>query len=423
MASPDVSAEAAKLIGIDNAIIFHADVESLSSHSAIPPNLSECDAVRLALAHDPRVQVALAKVRVAEADAKQARLLPNPILNVDARFRTHPGDNTAFETTLSGDLIGLLQKPGQIGAADKRLREAASDALTTVLDLIAEVQSACVNASATDEQIQNAHRRQELLGQLREIAAKRLKAGEIGRLDVLTLDAQLAQGELDLADLEVQRADARLLLARLIGQPRANPDFSLAPRPEPVAEPLAPESDWIDAALAHRPEIASKIWELKALGDDYAVASFSPITGSSLGVHAEHDPNWRVGPALDIPLPFFDFGQASRAKVTAQQIAARHDLLQKQRESIEETRLAYSSCSHARRSLDNARQKLLPLQQQQLDQARHLYQVGETDLGTLLLAQSDYTTALSKIIDLQQKAALARIKLDRAVGGAAIAPR
>jgi len=49
--------------------------------TALAGTLTPEAAVRLALAHDPRIQAALANVRVAEADANQARLLPNPIPN------------------------------------------------------------------------------------------------------------------------------------------------------------------------------------------------------------------------------------------------------------------------------------------------------------------------------------------------------
>src|SRR4051794_9813828 len=79
MPPPDVTADAAALTGIDGAIAFNGEPEA-------PPadgdDLSLARAVRLALSHDPRVRAALAKVRVAEAEANQARLLPNPILTL-----------------------------------------------------------------------------------------------------------------------------------------------------------------------------------------------------------------------------------------------------------------------------------------------------------------------------------------------------
>jgi len=221
---------------------------------------------RLALAHDPRLQADLARVRAAVAESNQARLLPNPILNIDLRFPYSSGSNTAFEATLTGDLVSLLQKPGQIAAADKRLRASAADALTTALDVMSEVQQAYVAVQSVDAEIANAEKRGQILAQLRDLAKKRLDAGDGMRLDVLTLDAQIMEAQLDLSDLRLTRWEDRLTLAKLIGQPRSPAQWPLVPWEAPPAGAPATESAWIDAALKTRPELSSKRWELQALG-------------------------------------------------------------------------------------------------------------------------------------------------------------
>jgi outer membrane protein TolC len=417
-----VAAAVALQTGIQQAIVFREEPEPLDATPAPVAILSLPDAVRLALLHDPRIQQALAKVRIAEADADQVRLLPNPILNIDIRIPQQPGFNTAFEATLTGDLVSLLQKPGLIAAADKRLRISACDALTVVLDVIGEVQQSYASVQSTDAEVDTAQQRLDILQRLRAMAQERLTAGEGTRLDVLTLDAQLMQSTLDLADQRELAAEERLHLARLLGQPAAPANWQLSPIVAvPSSESLAPESDWIAAALRNRPELCGKAWELRALGDDLSAAAFSPFLGGDLGAHTERDPEWRTGPTLTIPLPIFDFGQASRARIHAQQVAARHDLLEQQREIVQDVRTSFAALQHACNALISVRDNLLPLQQQQLDQARKAYQAGETDLTTLLLAESDHQLALSKAIELREKAAVALYKLQRAAGGAAIA--
>ena len=419
---PDVSAEAARLTGLKNAITFRESEEPIDAAPLSGGPLTRQQAVRLALTRDPRIQVSLARVRVAEAEANQARLLPNPILTIDIRFPL-TDSNTAFEPTLTGDLIALLQKPNQIAAADNRLRGSAADAMTTVLDVISEVLEAYAAARTVDMEIDNAERRRQILQQLRDLAQKRLDAGEATRLDVLTLDAQLMQSTLDLSDLRMQRVEQRLILARLVGQSRGDAQWELSSLEPPTAAALAPESAWVDAAMVNRPEIRSRAWELKALGDDLAAASLSPLQGGAIGAHAEHDPDWRLGPTITTPVPIFDFGQAARAKVQAQRVAARHELAQEQLVVIEEVRVAYASYLHSREALADAQNKLLPLQRQQLEQARLAYQAGDVDLTTLLLAETDLQLTLSKIVELQEKVIVARVKLQRAAGGAAVADR
>lgn len=418
---PATQADISAATGIADAIMFRQDAEPLDAAPA-PAELSLAQAVRQALMHDPRFQQSLAEVRLAEADANQARLLPNPILAIDVRVPPEHGINTAFEATLTGDLVSLLQKPAQISAADKRLRASSADALTQALDIIIETQQAFIAAASADAEIQNAADRRKILQQLRDIAQNRLSAGEAARVDVLALDAQLAQSRLDLMDSQLARTSARLTLARLIGQPRGGIEWQLQSdlAAQSASGSMAPESAWIDVALQKRPEIQSKTWDLRALGDDLSAAAFSPFVGGEEGAHAEHDPLWRVGPTVTVPLPVFDFGQANRDRIEQQRVAARQGLLESERQIVEDVRQAYAAFAQAGQSLSAAQDQLLPLQKQELDQARLAYQAGESDLATLLLAESDMQATISRITELQEKVLLTRLKLQRAAGGAAV---
>jgi outer membrane protein TolC len=417
---PDVPADAARLTGVDNAIVFREDPGPLDLPAPADPTLTPEQAVRLALSRDPRVQASLARVRVAEADAHQARLLPNPILTIDLRYPLQSGSNTAFEPTLTADLLSLLQKPAQISAADHRLRAAAVTALVTVLDVMSEVQEAYASARSVDVEIENARQRRARLQRLRDLAQKRLDAGDATRLDVLTVDAQLMQAALEMSDLEQQRVDERLTLGRLLGHPRSDVEWRLSPWSPPPDLPMAPESAWVDLALANRPEIQAHLWELRALGAESRGAALPPLQGGEIGVHGEHDPEWRVGPTLAVPLPIFDFGQAAREKVRAEQIAAGHELVQAQLEVIQNVRSAYAGYRHARRALVDAQTMLLPLQRQQLEGAQLAYESGDVDLATLLIAQNEFDLTLGKIVEFQEKLTVARVKLQRAAGGAGV---
>ncbi len=418
---PDVAAQAARLSGIDGAIVFREHAAPFDPPPPADRTLTPERAIRIALSRDPRIQAALAHVRVAEADANQARLLPNPILTIDIRYAIEPS-NTAFEPSLTADLLSLLQKPSQISAADNRLREAASTALVTVLDVIDEVEEAFAAARSIGIEIENAQNRRQRLQKLRDMAQRRLELGDATKLDVLTIDSQLMAAELEVSDLSLQQNDERLTLNRLLGYARTDGQWELSPW-RPPSEGLAAESDWVDAALANRPEISAKVWELRALGEEVKGAALPPLAGGEMGAHGEHDPEWRLGPVATVPLPIFDFGQAARAKIKAERIAARHDLAEAQLEVIQNVRSMYATYLHARRALFDARNRLLPLQQQLLESAQRAYQSGDTDLAIMLLAQNDYETTLSKIVSLEEQVTVARAKLERAVGGGGVAAR
>jgi len=85
-----------------------------------------------------------------------------------------------FEATLSEDLISILEKPAQIAAADNRLRAAAADALTTVLDVVAEAQSTFASAQGADREIHSAEEHAAVLHRLLDIAELRRKVGDAG---------------------------------------------------------------------------------------------------------------------------------------------------------------------------------------------------------------------------------------------------
>lgn len=178
---------------------------------------------------------------------------------------------------------------------------------------------------------------------------------------------------------------------------------------------------WVRTALEHRPEVRQRRWELAALGVDSRLARFGFFDGVTVGAQAERDPDWSAGPAVSTPLPVFDWGQATRAKLNAQQTEARHLLLDAQRAVIEEVRRACAVFNESVHELDRARLRLIPLQQERRDLAEAAFRGGQTDVTTVILAEQDLAAAKARAIELELRHAVARARLDRAVGGGGIA--
>jgi hypothetical protein len=83
-ASPSVDPvrQIGEATNVKDAIEFRSVGEPVDVAEATTDSLSLQQAIERALRHDPDLQIALARVRSALADAKQARLLPNPVLSV-----------------------------------------------------------------------------------------------------------------------------------------------------------------------------------------------------------------------------------------------------------------------------------------------------------------------------------------------------
>jgi cobalt-zinc-cadmium efflux system outer membrane protein len=417
MPALDTPAGISRATLIESAIAWDAPAQPVDVvlEGADRASLSMARATVLAVKNSPELAAALWKVRLAEADAQQERLLPNPILTLTMRF-VEGGGKPAIEASVAEDFLALLRRGRKISAADDTLRAAAAAALKAAIDLVEQVQEQYLSTAIVDDELEILDQRRKLLERSLEIARVRLKAGEGTKLDTTTLEAQLIELEADRADRDAERSQQRLALARLIGRPSGAIDWKLD-RANATAAAIGSERQWIAAALVNRPELESKRWELAALGEDAALSNWGLFEGSDIGVMSQRDPDWQVGPSLTVPVPLFDNGSARRGKAGAARMQAVHELVAAQRQVIEEVRQAYASLAAARSAAAKVGDQLLPLLEQRRQQAETAWRAGDTDLTTLLLAQDTLATAKAKWIELKEKAAVAAVKLERAVGG------
>jgi outer membrane protein TolC len=372
-------------------------------------------AIERAVRQSPTLQAALADVRVAQADARQSRLLPNPVLSVVFRY-PKGGGSPVTETGLTADLAATLQMPRRNRAADNQLRAASAQAIAAALDVIADTEKTYHTANALRQEV-------ALLGQdaghvdrLLQIARHRFDAGEATRLDVATLEARQSETRIDLQERRLKLVREQLTLARLLGQPSRDTDLQLT-TPLPVAAPTLPEADWLAAALHNRPEIQADRWQLAALEDGRALARLALLESTAAGLDTEREGDWSLGPSLTVPLPLFDWGQARRAKARALAIGARHRLTQTVRRTVQEVRQAHAAQAKLAAAAALAREQLTPLQQQRVDLARAVYESGQSGITPLLLAELDLQKARLRAVQLELRAAVAAIELRRASGG------
>lgn len=394
----------------------------LDEPEAPDAQLPLAEAVRRAAGTSPALQEALARVRVALADAGQARLLSNPVLNLVFRVPRGSGE-PSFEVSIVQEIVGMLRIPRAASAADNRLRQSAADAVTQALDVVEETEQRYATVQALDELMPVLQRRLEIVTRLLRQEQTRLQRGEGRRQDVASLDSQRIDLEVEIAEREREQRDERLRLTRLIGSPSGAATWTLDSWSAPVQR-SANESAWIERGLAHRPEVQSAGWKLAALGDERALAELLPWAGASAELGAERSDSggdWNLRPALSLPLPIFDTGQARRERLTAEQIEARHGLTLAKRQVVEDVRRAVESLRRNEANLKRVREQLIPLQEQRRTLAEASFRAGQSDVTVLLLAEQDLQAALGRAVQLERETTSARIRLDRAVGGSGIA--
>lgn len=381
--------------------------------------LSIREAVQRAVTSDPGLQAALARVRVALAQADQARLLPNPVLSVVFRGGVR---SQQFEASFVQEFVQALQRPTRASAADNRLRAVAADAVVAALDVISEVQERYVDAQSSAVLVPLLEERLGLVERLVTTSQARLDAGEGTRSDLVTLQAQRVELQVSIDRARLDERTSRLRLARLIGEPSTAATWALDLWTAPALL-RGSERDWTDTALAARPEIQALAWQLRALGDEAALVRFLPWEGANVGLEAQSGQGWQVGPSLAAPLPIFDSGDARRAALTAEQLQARHELTLAKRRVVEEVRVAYEGLAASTANLGRIERELIPLQRQRRQLAEDAYRAGQTDVTPLFLAEQELRVAQTQAIEVEAQAARALVRLQRAVGGPGVAER
>lgn len=418
---PDPEITAAKLTNENALMMMDAtELPHPAPFLAHEEHLSLKDAMRMALTASPDIHAALARVRQAYAQAYQERLLPNPIVIVTFKFPTG-GGTPSIESSIAADLLSLLQRRGKIEAADHRLRAASAEAVTVVLDVLQQVQSCYARIQSLEAITQVLENRRRLLDQLWNIAHARLKYGEGTRLDVTTLETQRMELETEIREHHLERREARLELARIIGRPADAIEWRLDEWNEPKEEHRE-ELAWIQAGLEHRPEIAAKLWELKAIGVDFQQVRWDILTGAEVGLTAEGPletgaEDQTIGTSLMVPLPIVDWGQARRDMIAARQLEITHQLTATRRQVVEEIRRAYMSYRTAVEGCKFIRDTLIPALEVRRRQAESQYLAGQIDIVPLILADQDLLTSRTKLIEFQRRATISFTQLQRAVGG------
>src|SRR5262249_29713726 len=150
-----------------------------------------------------------------------------------------------IELELLADIVTMLQTPRKASAADNRLRAACAEAVSTAIDVAAEVQERYAAVQAVDDLMPVLENQRRILATLLQLARDRLDAGEGTRADVTTLEAQRVALDVDINDKRLRQREDRLRLARLIGQPSSDAAWAVE-RWRPPSHVAADESAWIE---------------------------------------------------------------------------------------------------------------------------------------------------------------------------------
>lgn len=414
---PQVGAETsiAESLALPGAVAFRTQGDPIDAPAGADDALRLEDAIRRTVETSPELQAALARVRVAQAEADLAGLLPNPILSLVFRF-PKGGGGPDIEAGLAADLLAILQRPRRSSAAAHRLEAEAAAALSSALDVVAEARDLYASAQVLEELVPILEGRLSVLDRLREVARARLDLGEGTRHDVTTLDSEWLELAVEASRRRQELRLARISLTRRIGEPSGAATWRLDPWQGPAAVPTA-ESAWIETALRSRPELLAIEWELRARGEEVALARWGALEGASVALDAEREGDWSAGPAVSSPLPVFDTGAARKRRASALVSEAQHRLVAAQRAVVDEVRTSLTALSGSQDNLERIVRELVPLQERRRAEIEEAYRLGHVDVTALLFAEQALQQTQTLRVGLEREVSTALLRLERSVGG------
>lgn len=143
------------------------------------------------------------------------------------------------------------------------------------------------------------------------------------------------------------------------------------------------------------------------------------IPGLKLGVGTERDPDGTqlTGPTADFEIPLFNRGGVEGAKLAAGKRQASEEVAALENDIRSQVREAHAALVNARDAAEFARSRLLPNQQEILREMLLQYNAMQKSNFELLAAKEREVRAERGAVESLRDYWLARVGLERAVGG------
>ena len=379
--------------------------------------LTADEAVAIAVANNPRLQVTLAELGIARADLIEASTITNPVFEFEWRVPGEPYH--PYELRLAQSLIELIQLPRRRAIGRAAFDAAQMRVSSSVLRFAAGVRSSYFDLIAATQHVAQGRTIVEAARTAAEVAVKQHRAENITDLDLENEQALYEQAKLDLARAERQLLVAREALMREIGLrdtsvewrvPDTFPALPANERDQQQLEQVAAQQR-LDLAIARREvEIAEKrvpMARLAALGE------------VDVDVHYESEPSGEhtIGPGIELPIPIFNTGRAARTRAESEYLRARHTLAALEAESSSQLRAARATLDEARARVEYYRDVLLPRRRRIVELTKLEHNAMLVGIFQLLQARQNEANAQSDYIEAQREYWSARTDLDRVLQG------
>lgn len=367
----------------------HTDEAADRIHRILSDELSADTAVELALLNNSRLQATFAELGIAQADLVEAGRISNPVF--DGELKLRGGRTVKTELSVTENILALAYLPLRKRIGEEAFELAKLSVAAAVLDLAADARRAFYSHQGDLQEIEL---RRSVLDATEAAYDLARRMHEAGNSTILQRDVERAlfeQAKLDLSASEARAFESRERLNTLLGLWGPATGWAMRSRLPEVGRDAIP-FDRIEATAIERSldlGIAKRHVSLSSAKGS-GTRGLVLLGDGDAGIAAEReDGEWFGGPALSLPIPFFDQGGAAsyRAKTVVRQ---KEEILRDMAVSVRaRVRGAYVRVESVRQQALYQRLVILPLRQRIVDETQKEYNAMLVGAFDLLRAKRD----------------------------------
>ena len=380
------------------------------------------DAVRIALAYSPAFQAMLFDSAASSASITQGARLPNPVFGFERLMRSQAGiSELEITRTFALSLYDLVLLPSRLRLADSQQQQARWRLAGEIVQTATDARQAWVRAVAAQQALQYAGQVKTAADAAAELARRMQAAGNFSKLQRAREQAFAADAVAQLARAQQRARSTREALVRVVGLNDAQAGRLTLPDRLPEL-PKAPRDEQSVLVTAREQRLDVRLAQA-SLAVTAQQQGLSRVTGfvNSLQVAAVNKGETGLavqrGYALDVPLPLFDFGDATRARAQATYMAALNRSAQVIVDAGSHVREAYDAYRTADDLARHYRDEIVPLRKTISDENLLRYNGMLIGVFELLADAREQIASVAQAIDAQQDFWLADAALTAALIG------
>lgn len=371
--------------------------------------ISEDEAVSIALWNNEQLQADLAAISFAAADVKDAGIIQNPLLQY-----LSPNGGIVAQGYMYFYLDNLWQRPHRVAAAKRDAAKVAENMVQRCFTMIRDVQVAYADLTLGYARAGILAANADIRKQMSELAASRLRNGDISELEAITarMDS-LAATDL-LMKAQQDTSVLRYRFNTLLGLPTDTVVHLSASYVSPTGS--ASKQELLEIAYSNQPELAAARTAIEAAGHrlGWERSRIAVLTGvlngqNFAGTASAEKPfpeTFNIGLRTEVPIFNWNQGRISRAQAEIEQASHAYVAL-RQRIALTVSE-AYERYELARKSFQLWNSTVVPSMENAVALSANSYGTGDISYWPVLEANR-------QLLDAKLRQAEASAELCRAV--------